>query len=110
VVPVRAGSGSRIKVLEALAAGIPVVAPSFAVSGIGLRDGVDVLIGESPEELASLATRVIEDDDLANTLSVAGRRLVERRYSWPTVAKPLVNLHLELGERRRSRGSARSLP
>lgn len=110
VVPVRAGSGSRIKVLEALAAGIPVVATSFAISGIGLRHGVDVLTGETPQELATLAIRVIEDDELANALSVAGRRLVESRYGWSTVARPLVNLHHELGEQRSRRGSSRSRP
>jgi glycosyltransferase involved in cell wall biosynthesis len=98
VMPVRAGGGSRIKVLEALAAGIPVVATSFAVSGIDVRHGVEALIAETPEDLAALAVRVIKDDDLAIALSRAGRRLVERRYGWPTVARPLVDLHLELGE------------
>jgi glycosyltransferase involved in cell wall biosynthesis len=97
VMPVRAGGGSRIKVLESLAAGIPVVATSFAVSGIDVRPGVDALIAETPADLAALTVRVMEDDELATALSRAGRRLVERRYGWPTVARPLVDLHLELG-------------
>jgi glycosyltransferase involved in cell wall biosynthesis len=98
VMPVRAGSGSRIKVLEALAAGIPVVATSFAVSGIDVRHGVEALIAETPEDLAAMAVRVINDDELARALSRAGRRLVEKRYGWPTVARPLVDLHRELAE------------
>jgi glycosyltransferase involved in cell wall biosynthesis len=98
VMPVRAGGGSRIKVLEALAAGIPVVATSFAVSGIGVRHGVEALIAETPEDLAAMALMVIDDDDLARALSQAGRRLVEKRYGWPTVARPLVDLHRELSE------------
>jgi polysaccharide biosynthesis protein PslH len=96
VMPVRAGGGSRLKVLEALAAGVPVVATSFAVSGIDVRHGVEALIAETPHDLAALAVRVINDDDLARALSRAGRRLVEKRYGWPTVAKPLVGLHREL--------------
>jgi glycosyltransferase involved in cell wall biosynthesis len=98
VMAVRAGGGSRIKVLEALAAGIPVVATSFAVSGIDVRDGVEALIAETPQDLAALAVRVINDDDLARALSRAGRRVVEKHYGWPTVARPFVSLHRELGE------------
>ena len=101
VMPVRAGGGSRMKVLEALAAGVPVVATSFAVSGIDVRHGVDALIGETPQDLAAMAVSVIEDDDLANSLSRAGRRLVERRHGWSTVARPLVDLHRDLGEQGR---------
>jgi glycosyltransferase involved in cell wall biosynthesis len=97
--PLRAGGGSRLKVLEALAAGIPVVATPFAVTGITVRAGVHALLGESAADLAALATRVIEDDDLAASLSRSGRELVQQRYGWPTVAAPLVGLHRELAER-----------
>lgn len=99
VMPLRAGGGSRLKVLEALAAGIPVVATPFAVTGITVRAGVHALLGESAADLAALATRVIEDDDLAASLSRSGRELVQQRYGWPTVAAPLVGLHRELAER-----------
>lgn len=98
VLPVRCGGGSRIKVLEALAAGVPVVATPFAVAGIDVHHGVHALIADTPQDLAALAVRVIEDDVLAAALSRAGRELVERRYGWPTVARPLLDLHHELGE------------
>ena len=99
VIPLRAGGGSRLKVLEALAAGIPIVATPFAVTGIAVRDGVHALLGESAADLAALAARVIEDDDLAESLSRSGRELVQQRYGWATVAAPLVGLHRELAER-----------
>jgi glycosyltransferase involved in cell wall biosynthesis len=98
VMPVRAGGGSRLKVLEALAAGVPVVATPFAVSGIDVRHRTSALIAESPTDLAELAIRVIEDDELAARLARAGRRLVEQRYGWSTVAQPLVDLHRELSD------------
>jgi glycosyltransferase involved in cell wall biosynthesis len=98
VMPLRAGGGTRIKVLEALAAGVPVVATPFAVKGIEVRHGEHVLIAQSPADLAELAVRVIEDDQLAAGLSQAGRRLVERRYGWRTAARPLLDLHRELTE------------
>jgi glycosyltransferase involved in cell wall biosynthesis len=101
VMPLRAGGGSRLKVLEALAAGVPVVATPFAVSGIEVRHGTHALVAERPRDLAALALSVIADDELARRLSIEGRRLVEERYGWPAVAQPLVALHYELGERAR---------
>ncbi|MEA2396648.1 MAG: polysaccharide biosynthesis protein PslH [Thermoleophilaceae bacterium] len=96
VLPIRAGGGSRLKALEALAAGVPVVATPFAVNGLGLRDGEHVLLGQRPGDLADQAARVLEDRALAERLSIAGRALVERRFDWPRVARPLVELHHEL--------------
>jgi hypothetical protein len=96
VVPLRSGGGTRLKVLEALAAGTPVVSTPFGVAGLDVRDGDHVLIGESPEELAALAARVVADDGLAAALSARGRTLVDRSYDWSVVARPLVELHQEL--------------
>ena len=96
VMPLRAGGGTRLKVLEALAAGTPVVSTPFGVAGLAVRDGEHVLIGETPEELSALAARVIADDALARSLSTRGRALVESSYDWSIVARPLVELHQEL--------------
>jgi glycosyltransferase involved in cell wall biosynthesis len=76
-----------------------VVATPFAVSGIDVRHGTHALVAQNPSDLAELAIRVIADDELAHRLSIEGRRLVEERYGWSTVAKPLIALHQELGER-----------
>jgi glycosyltransferase involved in cell wall biosynthesis len=97
VLPLRSGSGTRLKVLEALAAGVPVVSTPLGVAGLGLRDGVEVLLGESPAELAQQTLRVLSNDGLANRLSEDGRRLVAARYDWSVVARPLVELHGSLG-------------
>ena len=99
VMPLRAGGGTRLKVLEALASGVPVVATPFAVMGLEVRHGVNALIAEAPRDLAELAVSVIESDQLAVSLSRAGRELVQQRYGWSAVARPLVELHRELGER-----------
>jgi glycosyltransferase involved in cell wall biosynthesis len=99
VMPIRSGGGSSHKVLESLAAGVPLVVTPFAVRGFDIRHGQEALIGSSSAELAELAVRVIEDDDLAASLSRAGRQLVEQRYGWEAAARPLIELHLDLAER-----------
>jgi glycosyltransferase involved in cell wall biosynthesis/peptidoglycan/xylan/chitin deacetylase (PgdA/CDA1 family) len=99
VLPLRAGSGTRLKVVEAMAAGLPIVSTRFGVAGLEVRDGEHVLLGESAEELAAQAVRVLRDDELAFQLSRAGRALVERRYDWSILAQPLVELHADLARR-----------
>jgi glycosyltransferase involved in cell wall biosynthesis len=96
VVPLRAGSGTRLKVLEALAAGLPVVSTPLGVAGLDVRDGEEVLLGETADDLASQAARVLEDRSLAVFLARNGRALAERRYDWGVVAQPLLALHEEL--------------
>lgn len=89
VCPLRMGAGIKNKVLEALAMGCPVVATPLSVDGIAVRAGVEALIapvdgagGVFEEAVISL----LEDHDLRNALSQAGRKLIEARYSWAYVA------------------------
>jgi glycosyltransferase involved in cell wall biosynthesis len=96
VMPIRGGGGTRLKVLGALAAGVPVVSTPFGVAGLGLVPDTHVLLGDSADDLAEQAGRIIGDDTLARRLSEAGRREVERRFDWPTVAAPLVAVHERL--------------
>jgi len=97
VIPLRAGSGTRLKVLEAMAAGVPIVATPLAVAGIAVRDEEHVLLGATPAELAEQAIRVCRDDALAQRLSDEARALAERTYDWSIVGEPLRALHARLG-------------
>ena len=95
-VPLRAGSGTRLKILEAMAAGVPVVSTPLGASGIEARAGDEILIGERPEELADHVAAVLEDDALAQRLSRNARAFVEARYDWSVLVPPLLALHAEL--------------
>jgi glycosyltransferase involved in cell wall biosynthesis len=75
VAPIRFGGGMRVKVLEALAAGRPVVASSLAVEGLGVSDGDQLLIAETNEEFAECIARLLADHELRT-------RLGERARSW----------------------------
>jgi len=96
VIPLRAGSGTRLKALEAMAAGVPVVSTRLGVAGLDVRDGEHVLLAESSTELADAAAAVLGDDALAGRLAGAGRQLVESRYDWSIVTKPLLDVHRRL--------------
>jgi glycosyltransferase involved in cell wall biosynthesis len=91
VVPLRVGGGSRLKILEALAMGRPVVSTSVGAEGLDVVDGHHILIADTPEEFASAALRLLDSRELCETLASAGRRLVENRYGWEALADHLAS-------------------
>lgn len=80
VVPVRVGSGMRVRILEAFARGIPVVTTTIGLEGIDARPGEDVLVADEPEDFAREVIRLAKDPDLQERLSNNGRELVEKVY------------------------------
>jgi glycosyltransferase involved in cell wall biosynthesis len=85
VVPIRIGTGTRLKALEALAAGRPVVGTTIGLEGLGLIDGVQARIADEPEEMASAIVEVLLADDVALQLAQAGRKHVEGQFSWDRI-------------------------
>jgi glycosyltransferase involved in cell wall biosynthesis len=85
IVPLRVGTGTRLKALEAMAAGRPVVGTSVGLAGLGLRDGVDALVADQPDVMASAVARVLLDSDAAGALGASGRRHVERGFDWADI-------------------------
>jgi glycosyltransferase involved in cell wall biosynthesis len=80
VVPLRAGSGMRVKILTALAHGVPVVTTSLGCEGLKVTNEHDVLIADTPEQFSTAVVRLLNDRDLASRLASNGRRLVESQY------------------------------
>lgn len=78
VMPLRDGGGTRIKAIEALAVGCPVVATSKAVEGLGLVPELHYLVAETPQDFVTALTRVFLDDDLVGRLRHTGRRFAEK--------------------------------
>jgi glycosyltransferase involved in cell wall biosynthesis len=89
IVPLRTGGGTRLKILEAMAAGVPVVSTPLGAEGLAVSPGLDILIAENDEDwlaqLSALSTR----EDLWNRLADAGRRLVTARYDWEALGQAL---------------------
>jgi len=82
VVPLRAGGGTRLKVLEALALGVPVVTTPKGAEGLGVDDEREVLFASTPEAFAERIGRALDDQDLRQRLIAAGRQLVAERFTW----------------------------
>lgn len=92
MVPLRIGGGSRLKILEAMAAGLPVVSTGKGAEGLAVRHNEHLIIEDDPGRFADALVQVLEDDDLFDRLSIAGMNLVKSRYSWEQVARPLAEL------------------
>ena len=96
VAPIRAGSGTRLKILEAMACELPVVSTSLGAEGIDARAGEHLLIADSPGQIADAVERLLADDDLRDRLAASGRRLVEAGYDWDASADRLLECYREL--------------
>jgi glycosyltransferase involved in cell wall biosynthesis len=86
IVPIRMGSGTRIKILEAMAMGKPVVSTAVGCEGHAVTNGRDILIADRPAEFASCVLRLLRDRGLADSLARAGLDLVRRVYDYRTLA------------------------
>lgn len=96
VVPLRSGSGTRLKIMEALAMRKPVVTTRIGGEGIDLEHGVSALIADDAEAFADAVIRLLRDGALRTRLAAAGHRLVRERYRWSTIGADLDSLYQRL--------------
>lgn len=89
VVPVRAGGGMRVRILEAFAYAVPVVTTTVGLEGIQAEPGKDLLVADNPAEFADSVICLLNDKALQLQLSTNGRRLAETTYDWKVVLKAL---------------------
>lgn len=84
-VPLRIGGGTRLKILEAMAHGLPVVTTSLGCEGLDVEAGRDLLVADDPATFAESIDRLLADDELAGRLAECGRTTVLHRYGWSTI-------------------------
>jgi sugar transferase (PEP-CTERM/EpsH1 system associated) len=100
VVPLRVGGGTRLKILEAMALGTPVVSTGKGAEGLKVTHGEDILIADTPAEFADAVLRLLDDRALRARLATNGRRLVESQYGWEVIGEKLDQLLCKVvGER-----------
>ncbi|MFH0908060.1 MAG: glycosyltransferase [bacterium] len=82
VCPVRLGSGLRVKLLDAMAAGVPVVSTTLGAEGIPLHTGENCLLADKPSIIADNIDLLLSDEDLRRSIARQARTLVQDRFSW----------------------------
>ena len=92
VVPLRVGSGTRLKIFEAMAMAKAVVSTTIGAEGLPVTDGTDIILSDEPEHFANSVCRILGSPDERNRIGNAARRLVEERYGWGTVANRVVKV------------------
>ncbi len=96
VVPLRSGGGTRLKILEALAQGLPVISTSIGCAGLGLTHERDVIVADNPAEFAHWIDRLLKDTELCERLGREGRATVEQQYDWTRIGAALDDVLLEV--------------
>lgn len=91
-VPLRMGGGTRLKILEAMALGTPVVSTSKGAEGLDVKHGEHVLLADDAATFARHTLSLLQDPDLRQRISTQARQLVEQRYDWSSIGQSFVRL------------------
>jgi polysaccharide biosynthesis protein PslH len=95
VVPLRIGGGSRLKILEALAAGVPVVSTSVGAEGLCLEPGSEITVTRCTDDLAPALIAALRSPERMARQAAAGREQVLARYDWDTLADEMEQVWLD---------------
>jgi glycosyltransferase involved in cell wall biosynthesis len=101
-VPLQAAAGTRLKILEAAACGVPVVSTSVGAEGLDLVDGEEIRIADSAAGFAGAIAELLADPDVRRRQAAAARRRVEESYGWDSIGRAFSR---ELLARRREKPS-----
>jgi len=86
LVPIRIGGGTRLKIFEAMAMGLPVVSTRVGAEGLPVVDGQDIVLADSPVQFADAAIQLLTDPKRAHALGAAASRMVRERAGWDRAA------------------------
>lgn len=89
VVPVQAGSGTRVKILEAWAAGTAVVSTSLGAAGLNCRNGEHLLLADGPGSFERAVSQLLESPGKRQEMGSAGRKFYEKHFTWPAAWRTL---------------------
>ena len=108
MVPLRIGGGTRLKIVESLAIGTPVVSTTIGAQGLGLLHGQDILLADTPPAFAAEIAKVLTNTTLRDSLEHFGLAAARSRFGWPVIGSRLAeryeNLLAQLPRRRTAAG------
>lgn len=101
IVPLRSGGGMRVKILEALARGIPVVSTTIGYEGIDLVPGKHLLVADTPSEFADAVALLLREPELGAKIAAAGRKRVLEKYDWRAIIPAMEAVYARITTRNR---------
>ena len=103
VVPLRAGGGTRLKILEAMTFGRPVVSTKIGCEGLDVINGQHLFIADTPEEFSEGTIRLLKDKKLSKQIVCQARKLVEQKYDWDQISEKLLSVYTDMVQEREKR-------
>jgi glycosyltransferase involved in cell wall biosynthesis len=87
IVPIRIGGGTRLKIYECMAAGIPVVSTTVGAEGLRYQDGEDIILADDPVSFANACLRLLSDEAARLSLAHNAIESVRKNFSWDAVSR-----------------------
>lgn len=87
IVPLRIGGGTRLKIFEAMAMGLPVVSTSIGAEGLPVRNGEEIILADTPERFAASVVHLLEDQDAARRFGQQAAASIRESFGWRGVAE-----------------------
>jgi glycosyltransferase involved in cell wall biosynthesis len=97
IVPLRVGGGTRLKILEAMAARVPVISTSLGAEGLSTTSDIDIMIADTPVQLSDAISRLVANPNLGSQISENAYRMVQERYDWRAVGRSLKKAYVRIG-------------
>lgn len=96
IVPLRIGAGTRLKILEAMAQGKPVVSTSVGCEGLEVTPDKDIIVADDPKEFANRTIDLLRDEGLRLKIGLDGRKLAATKYDWEIIVGKLYSVYEEV--------------
>jgi glycosyltransferase involved in cell wall biosynthesis len=93
IAPIRVGGGTKFKILEAMASGVPVVTTEYGAEGLNIKHSEHMLIGDTNEQLADLLIKLFADEKTYKQMAQKARKHIEDNFSWSSIAKKLEEVY-----------------
>jgi glycosyltransferase involved in cell wall biosynthesis len=87
IVPMRIGGGTRLKIYECMAAGVPVISTTVGAEGLRYTDGEDIVLADDPGDFAAACVRLLSDDAARHTIALNALKRAQKEFSWETVSR-----------------------
>lgn len=96
IAPIFGPGGTRLKILGAMASGIPIISTTTGITGLDIKENKEVLIANNPQEFSDKIKKIISDKNLYEKIRINAYNLVKKKYNWKIIAKKLEKVYYNM--------------